>query len=529
MPAFSLSAVVPTPGDPIRPEDYIELVINTADTGVETIAGVIVGVEFPGLGVEEVAFDAAFVGPVDVLPFKSAYVGSRWATYPATPPSSAVHLTLRRAPSWPDAPKVWVYVFGTAGTRLAVALAWAVPALPPLPPLVVPPVSPIVAGGAVECAPTIFDQAYFLRVLERAYPEDYFRALERNPAGGFELFQALAKVGERVSLAISRFECCSYLMTAHGGAKATGIAEFYRDSISGAPGIYTLQVGSQVSTDDGRVFVTTAPVLIGSGLGPWAAPIASIACGYEYNVPGFLVRPSGEVLPGAISEIAKFVADDPTVWDGRLAVRNPLPTAGGVFPCLDLVGEDRGIPRYPREPDDVYKMRITTTPDTVSPAAILRGLVRILAPPPLRYTAPFFREVGRLDLLGAPGLPGLFYDAGSSADTPQVPAHNFAYDMDPIVRPLDTWKVWLDHVEMRAFFVVGMPVVPLGYFGAFYDGDSLDFAPDPSAFDTTSVDVYPLTCFWDGYAAIGTAYNQAVWQMLVDKHAAGVGFDLYQI
>lgn len=120
---------------------------------------------------------------------------------------------------------------------------------------------------------------------------------------------------------------------------------------------------------------------------------------------------------------------------------------------LDELGGERGLGRSPGESDTLYRKRVAKPSDTVSPNAVRRAANAILAP---LGAAVCLREVGsRL-------LPGLFFDAGSSSDTPQNPATNFAYDMNPSVRPEDRWKVLLDLLEFRGFFMIGVPPLASG-------------------------------------------------------------------
>lgn len=131
-----------------------------------------------------------------------------------------------------------------------------------------------------------------------------------------------------------------------------------------------------------------------------------------------------------------------------VTVTNLASPTGGISPMLDELGGERGIGRNSGETDTLYRERVGRPSDTISPNAIRRAANAILGP---LGAAVCLREVG------SALLPGLFFDAGSSADSPQNPATNFAFDMNPSVRPEDRFKLILSHAEMRGFFLIGIP------------------------------------------------------------------------
>jgi hypothetical protein len=411
-----------------------------------------------------------------------------------------------------------VYAFAASGAVIDVSPSqgnWvlateAVPTTPPQP----APMPPLF-GSAVECSSVWFDQAHFIQTLENSYPTDYFSSIRNTPNGGFEVFQASASVAERVSLAISRMECCAFLFSAHGGTKATGAVEFYRDTA--ANGEISILPGSRVRTGDGRRFVTTSQVDFAvDDLGPHAANVEAIAYGYEYNVPGQVITAGAELLEGSITLIDRLVTAEFFI-DPNLRVRQPGSTSGGRADCLDGLGNDLGIPRLPEESDDAYRVRILETPDTVSPAAIKRGVNKVLAP----YSAAVcLREVGGYL------FRGFFYDGGASTDAVQDPATNFAWDLNAVVRPEDRFKVWLNQFEMRAFMLLGVPSVQqTAPYGMAYDGSSLDANPLQNAWDAEA-DV--LSCMFDGErATLNASLYKTIYNIVDAKRAGGVSFDLY--
>jgi len=139
--------------------------------------------------------------------------------------------------------------------------------------------------------------------------------------------------------------------------------------------------------------------------------------------------------------------------DFGVTVTNAASPSRGKSPMLDELGWERGMGRSSGETDSAYRSRVGYPADTVSPNAIRRACNKILEP---LGQSVCLREVGTSK------LPGLFFDAGASVDVPQDPEHNFAFDMDPALRPQDTWKVLLSYLEFRAFFLIGVPLLPAG-------------------------------------------------------------------
>ncbi len=184
--------------------------------------------------------------------------------------------------------------------------------------------------------------------------------------------------------------------------------------------------------------------------------------------------------------------------DVGLSITNPERFSGGRLPILEELGAERQIYRTSGEPEEVYRQRVATAGDVVSPNALQRIANRILAPYGGRAC---FREVG------SEKLPGLFFDVPPDGN----PAHAFAFDMDPTVRPGDRWKVLLDFTSFRAFFLMGVPSFGLGDFSGYFDVDG-----------NCDAETY-----FDGYAVTDAALHSAVYSGLIRAKAGGVGFDLY--
>ncbi len=179
--------------------------------------------------------------------------------------------------------------------------------------------------------------------------------------------------------------------------------------------------------------------------------------------------------------------------------------AGGRLGMLDALGEERNIHRSAGEQDGPYSERISTIADVVTPNAIRRAANRVLRPYGIKC---ILREVGSTE------LPGLYYDVAPLV--PQDPTYAFAYDLDFTIRPEDKFKLYLDDLDMRAFFLIEVPQISIGEFGMAYD-DGIGYYDSEDPFDV----------FMDGYP-VGTALLlKQVWSAVNKVKAGGVGFDIF--
>jgi hypothetical protein len=399
---------------------------------------------------------------------------------------------------------------------MPVTLSWLLSSPPALSPFTpgpsLPPVISSQPGG--DCPIVGYTQAELLQVIAKSYPADYLVGMRLNAGAGYEIFQTSAKVLSFVSTAVAEVYCCTMLLYARGGQKSGGVVEFYRSAATN--GAITIAAGSRVRTSKtGREYVLLQAAVFGAlELGPKVVAVEAIAFGSEYDVAGQLLAADGEVVPGEIDEISYLFGVAPAL-DPLMRVRQLVATIGGRSACLDGLGQDLLIPRNLQESDDLYRRRIFSTPDTVSPGAIERGLDSLLSP-----AHACLREIG------TERFPGFYFDAGSSADAPQDPKHNFAYDMDFVARPADRFKLWTDFTTMRAFFLVGVPALPAGSsFGFVYDGAIGNAFPLFNAYDTTSASASDAA--YDGFVEVDASQNRAIYDMITAKKAGGVGFELY--
>lgn len=200
-------------------------------------------------------------------------------------------------------------------------------------------------------------------------------------------------------------------------------------------------------------------------------------------------------LPVAAS-VAWTVLD--WVLDVGLTVTNLEPFVGGRLPVLEELGEERDVPRAVAEPEASYRSRVVNADDVVSPNALQRVANRVLAP---RGGRGCLREVGTSK------LPGLFFDVPPDGN----PAHAFAFDLDPVVRPADRWKVALSFADFRGFFLMGVPRFGLGDFSAYCDEAFCDVGSH----------------FLDGFPVTDASMASAIFAGLSRAKLGGVGFALY--
>jgi hypothetical protein len=90
------------------------------------------------------------------------------------------------------------------------------------------------------------------------------------------------------------------------------------------------------------------------------------------------------------------------VADLGVAAANAQAPQGGLLGYLDDLGLERNIGRAPGESDAVYRKRVSTPADTVTPNAVRRALSKVLGPIPW-----CLREVGQS------ALPGWFFDGSN--------------------------------------------------------------------------------------------------------------------
>jgi len=229
--------------------------------------------------------------------------------------------------------------------------------------------------GAAPCSQAaIKDAQYFLDLWERLFPPSYLETL-KSPGPGYEVLQAYAEIGRRLSLAVARLDCGAHILSSFGPTLSNGFVDFSR--ISAASGDTTIRTGSVVGTSSGgRRYVTlTEAVFAGGNLGPVAVQVAAVRPDWAFNAIGERVAADTTILEGEISEIHTLDAflspsGDRFFGSPAFTVTNPLDICGGRPPMLDGLGDDRGIARSNSEADADYKNRIRALPETVTPNAL---------------------------------------------------------------------------------------------------------------------------------------------------------------
>ena len=192
------------------------------------------------------------------------------------------------------------------------------------------------------------------------------------------------------------------------------------------------------------------------------------------------------------------------VEDLGITVTHVLAPTGGKSAMLDELGDERKIYRQPNETDEAYRKRVSKVADQISPNAIRRICNRILVP------------LGASICLRESGLPkfqGLYCDVEPGAD----PTSAFAFDLDFTLRPADRFKLLVDYLESRAFFLVGVPPISSEDFGCAFDDVGTS-----NAFDCS-----PYWAFFDGFSLTSATIYRQLWAAIDTARAAGVGFDFY--
>jgi hypothetical protein len=373
---------------------------------------------------------------------------------------------------------------------------------------------------AFPSAITQFTQADLLALVDRLLPISYLDPL-KNPGPGYEALQAFAQLFSRASLAVKRLGDGVFIVTASGGALATGNVQLYRLAPNQEGISVTVKAGTIVSASkSGVTFQTTADqVFILSDLGPFTVPVQATAVGYEYNVTGEVTTADGTLLSGEIDTVVTLV-EDPDFGDSSILVKQAVSTSGGADAFLDQQGLDRGIARGVMEGDDPYRLRVRSLPDTISPDAVDRLLQLILAP----YGAVYqFTETWELEYQtcwDAPPdpIPGSTFD-------PTL----FVYDDPRSASPFR--NRWLDLNDYRGGFIIAVPDIgPVTDYGMAYDdtaGSAMDLTYAHGARALGAYDVPASLGFgylqgaWDGFDTTKAAVYKSIFDTLQQIKAAG--------
>lgn len=372
----------------------------------------------------------------------------------------------------------------------------------PFPAAVQPPSFPS-GDSQMECGLFPYTQADLLAVYDQLFPENYLQPLKNGQADGYELFQAMADVGARISLAAEHVICATYYLAAPDAASATGTVLFSRSV--GGPAL-TILSGTllEASNYNNQLFRCTQDTsFLLNEVGPLSCPVQAAFPGYQANLPGEITAPDGSIIPGAID---KFVVpfQDPALADPSITIRQPDPTTGGTADTLDLLGSERGIPRQPGEPANRYRARIRALPDTVSLPAIVGALTNLFQSLDPAFV-PQVIETYEVSYQTC-------YDCPSQAvsDWPDFDPNLFAYD-DPREQPPVNDR-YLDENDHLGGILAVLPLTPsiLEWGGGYDDtatvwpGDYVSTVGTRSllAYDlTVATDMTIMSSTYDGYDA----------------------------
>ncbi len=241
-------------------------------------------------------------------------------------------------------------------------------------------VAAIFPGGAARllCDSPMFDQAFFLELIDSLLPEEYLRPLKLNANAGYEIFQALAAVAERLAQAAHENECGLVMSYAGNGVRAT--VPLYFERASAIAGAFVLRAGTLVSASRTNVvFELSEDVAFGALDVSKTGMAIAIAPGYEYNVRGQRMTLGGELLPGEIDTI-DVMLQDPPYADASITVRQVSDASGGYPNWLGGHGDNRGLAQGSSEAEDAFRSRLRQLPDTITPNALHRLVGSILDP-----------------------------------------------------------------------------------------------------------------------------------------------------
>jgi hypothetical protein len=232
---------------------------------------------------------------------------------------------------------------------------------------------------------------FVLRVL----PDHVQRELED---GGEETYRAIANVWERMSRRAFEAAESTFILAATGDARATGTAQILRTNADERVGFRKGQVICQtrwgvryrLAADleiDATVFIVE-DIPIEAELSGFDANVRIADVG-RWGLPTGVDRKSEIAWLDGVTETAKdtFLALVDLGFDWRDI---PSPGAyiegksaaewieGGGIATLDLLAQERGLPRLEGETDVALRRRIRSLPNVVTPAAIRRAVASYL-------------------------------------------------------------------------------------------------------------------------------------------------------
>ena len=155
------------------------------------------------------------------------------------------------------------------------------------------------------------NQTYFLNLFDRIFPVSWLGAI-KDARQGYELFEAFAAAGARLSTAAENMQDDAFIITAEGGSFSTGQISLSRSVPLGSEPAVVVKAGSLVSTISGSSFRTLEDVTFGVGNGgPHIVNIQATVQGYQWNIAGPSTSADGTTLEGPINLWEKQILDPP--------------------------------------------------------------------------------------------------------------------------------------------------------------------------------------------------------------------------
>lgn len=367
--------------------------------------------------------------------------------------------------------------------------------------------------------PPQLTQAQLLAAVDRVLDEGYLAPIKAY-GDGYELLQGFAKIGERCSLAVRRFEVDGFIMSSSGAAHASVTLKFYRAIATAGAG--SVLAGTIVRASvGGQLFRTIADAVFGGAALEAEVAAVSVGYGYGYNVKGPYTDPDGVVWPGAIDTI-DLPLEDPPFFDDTIQVTNTTDATGGRPGTLDALGGERNLLRQDGEPDPDYQIRIRTLPDTVSPNAILRQLKNFMRPFGIAWRAVETWQHEYQECYDAPDEPPTPYQ--------NYDANLFCFDDPRPKSPIQ--NRWLGDNDYLGAFIVEVEMPPAIEEYSFAFDDPADTEADVttpvgirafSAYDVTdSLEPPALPPCFDGVDFGAETFFVNLYDLLDEIKAGGI-------
>lgn len=365
-------------------------------------------------------------------------------------------------------------------------------------------------------------QQDFLDLAERLLPQGYVDGLKVN--GGWEFYQGLAKMFERISLAIGRYELSQYILSAPRGARATCDVEFFRPVAVSAPQVTMLKGTIVKCSNSGRFFSLVNDVVLGANVFTASGSVVAVAPGFEYNVKGPYTTPAGELIVGEIDAI-ELPLMDPPFGDPTIGVRQTTDATGGVAAVLEQLALDAGFTPDANESDAQIRARLRQTPSIIDPESIDRAV------------AYYVKRIG----VGYTIIETWDPKYQTCYDGPEVAVGDYDPDLfcldDPRQSPPFRNRLLSERDLLASFFVTVPNLVHMTEYGFAYDDPAVEVIEHQTALgrravaalDVPDVDTPSelyLTPVIDGDDFEKNSFYKGLYQLLQSVKCYGVSADV---